>query len=371
MIRDFPAEKGSILPPWFRTSDMEFVRLEARRYPVGKFALSRNAAISLAGRNEGGCSLLPAYGAAILRPEPDKAESLAASLYFGPHSAGHRTPATLHMEIHAGGKRITQTPHIYDGGYDDPRHLYWNRATIAHNTVTVDETPMFPFDFETNSPWEWDIWRDKISDGELLTFQAKREWKAVRARNENVYEGVLLDRALLVTPSYLVDVYRVIGTTPHLYDWAMHCHGEFQRPANAESATLGEKWGYRYLTDAWRAAAGSGWAEVAFQVQGVSAHCRVLLPDGEGTCLLIAKDPLPDKRTPIGDLIPPLPRTTMIARTRATKALFVAVWSFNGQPLAPELEKGAADQDIRLTVRCADRVVHWRFPQDGKITCRD
>lgn len=360
----YPAANSS-LPYWLRAADTEFVRLEARQYPAGEFALSRDARISQTGRQEGGCTLLPAYGAAILRPEPDKPDSLAASLYFGPHSAGHRSPAALHLEIHAGGQRITQAPHIYDAGYNDPRHLLWNRTTIAHNTVTMDERAMFPFDFETDSPWEWDIWRDNISDGELLSFQPRETWKAVRARNDNVYEGVLLDRTVVVTPDYLVDVYRVLGAAPHLYDWAMHCHGEFSKPAKTEAVSLGDKRGYRFFSEAWADSAQRGWVEVPFQMRKISARCRILLPEGQDSRLLIAKDPVPDKRTPIGDIIPPLPRTTIMVRTRATKALFLSVWSFDGRALTPELESGAAEGDLRLTVRRADSTDHWEFPVDA------
>ncbi len=364
IIREYPDARSS-LPPWLRGSDAEFIRLETRQYPAGDFALSREARISLTGRQEGGCTLLPAYGAAILRPEPDRPDSLAASLYFGPHNAGHRSPAALHLEIHAGGQRITQAPHIYEAGYADPRHLLWNRTTIAHNTVTMDERAMFPFDFDTNSPWEWDIWRDNISDGELLAFQPRETWKTVRARNGNVYPGIQLDRTLAVTPDYLVDIYRVLGSEPHQYDWAVHCHGDFQRPAEAEPASLGDKRGYRYLTDAWADPVRRGWAEVPFQVGQIAARCRIRMPEGQDARLVLARDPLPDKRTPIGDSLPPLPRTTIMVRTRAAQALFLSVWNFDGRQLAPELESGTADADIRLRVRRAGGAERWVFPFDS------
>jgi len=73
---------------------------------------------------------------------------------------------------------------------------------------------MFPYDFETASIWEADNWRERPSDGVLELFQPERAFKAVRASNTAVYPGVRLDRTVVVTPRYVLDVFRVSPSAP-------------------------------------------------------------------------------------------------------------------------------------------------------------
>lgn len=382
-----PAAGASALPAWFRSwrGELEWIRLECRDYPAGRFSFADDATFSLTGKHVNGCSVFPAYGSSILRADPTSEDSPAASLYFGPHNAGHRSPAALHMELHVGGRRITDAPQHFMRGYDDPRHLTWNRSTIAHNTVTVDMRPMFPYDFATESLWESDRWRDSISDGELVSFQpgtgagpgtAKPQgagegelaFKAVRASNDNVYHGVKLDRTVVLTHSLLIDVFRVTSKSSHQYDWAIHSHGEVVRPAGATDVTLGQERGYRHLSHAWQHPATKGWVDVPLKINESPVRMQVLLPD-HGASLVIANDPREEGPAPVNAVVGPESRMAILIRSHAATTLFIAVWSFNG-PVEASLESGGADRDVVIITRDNGRATRWLLPLAGPVQAR-
>ena len=367
-----PATTDGPVPVWFSEShgSIEFVRLDGRDFPAGENPLLQDRQFALTGRHEGGCSLFPMHGSAILRSDPADEQALGAYLYWGPHWAGHRSPAALHLDIHALGRRATTAPHLYAGGYGDPRHLTWVRTTIAHNTVTVDEQPMFPFDFATDSLWECDRWRDSISDGALELFQPDAAFKAVRASNDNVYPGVSLDRTVVLTCGYLLDVFRVTADAPRLLDWAMHCQAAFALDDVAEAVNLGEQRGYLHLTDARLHRQRAGWVGVPFTLDGTPARAIVWLDGAPDARLIIARDPEPDSRTPIGDRIPPQPRTCLIVRSRAASALFVSLWSFGGSTTEGRTVRGAAGGDVAVEVQYRGQTERWLLPSAGPVQRR-
>ena len=140
-MREFPGLPMSLQT---RSGDLDFVRIRNAAYPTGDFTLSNDATISLTGKHTRGCSLFPSTGSAILRSDLTDENAPGLHIFWGPHSAGHQSPAALHVDVHAGGRFINGAP--TSKGYEDPKHLTWVRTTIGHNTVTVDERPMFPYD---------------------------------------------------------------------------------------------------------------------------------------------------------------------------------------------------------------------------------
>lgn len=364
-----PETAEAPLPAWFRNGrgDIEFLRLSGLEYPAGHFSFADDARIGLAGRHERGCSLFPMHGSAILRAEPAREDSVAAYLYFGPHWAGHRGPAALHLDLHAGGSRITVAPQIFRDGYNDPRHLTWNRTTIAHNTVTIDETPMFPYDFETDSLWECDLWRDGISDGRLEGFQpGAGGFHAVRASNENVYDGVRLDRTVAVTRDSVVDVYRVVGDRERTCDWAMHVVGRLATPAPAGPIDLGGRRGYRHLENARRLATRDGQLDLSLPGRAAPVRLLVVMPEGSAEAIL-ADDPARDERGHIADSERATASQAVIVRTRAAKALVVAVWSFAAAGPRSVRVTGTADGDVGVGIESESGAAAWDFPADGAV----
>lgn len=347
------------------TGDLDFARLRDEAYPEGRLSLRGGRTFALTARHEHGCTLFPAQGSAVLRSgaAPD---AVAASLNWGAHCAGHMSPASLHLDISARGRRITDAPR--SGGYDDPLHLTWVRTTIAHNTVCVDGTPMFPYDFDTDGIWECDSWRDRVSDGEPVLFQPDGRCKAVRAVNENVYPGVRLDRTAVVMGSFLLDVYRVLSSEEHDYDWAMHVIGAGSvdpgsGTAAATAEDLGSRRGYSHFTDA-RGIVGGG--QTTFlswkSAQGITRAC-IAAP--AGSRIVLARDPQVDSEEEhaLGETGPTEQRTAVIVRARTRSALFASLWTFDGgaDPDVLEIE-GTAETDVTATVEAGDRRLRIRLP---------
>lgn len=356
--RDIPINLAS------RRGDLDFVRFDLNPIPPGRFSFNDNANWGANGIQRAGCALFPANGSAILRATPTRETSPAVNLYWGPHWSGHRSPGALHIEIAAGRRLLTEAPHISKGSYGDPLHLNWNRTTIAHNTVTVDEKPMFPFDFDTQSLWETDTWRDHVSDSELIGFQPEKRYKAVRVVNRQVYPGVVLDRTLLLTATYLVDVYQATSDQVHQYDWALHALGLLKTTPAGEPVALGKARGYRYFTKAQALKIRPGWIPLTFARGGQPYTLSCYTPATHQ--LILANDPIPDERTPIGEFEKPQPRTALIRRTRAKSALFIAVWNFAAHiPLRIQVPRLTAS-GLHLTVDGRHRGRDpWFFPQTG------
>lgn len=367
--RGVVASAGGPVPAWFGEDRFvaDFVRLELRDFPAGENPLEHDRVFSLTGRHEAGCSLFPTHGSAVLRSDPLDDRAPAAYLYWGPHSAGHRSPAALHMDIHALGRRVTTAPHLYDAGYGDPRHKTWFRTTLAHNTVAIDERSMFPYDFEGASLWECDHWRDTVSDGVLECFQPGRDFKAVRASNDNVYAGAKLDRTLVVTRDCVLEVFRVTAEPSRCLDWVVHCLGRFGALPASEPIDMGSQPGYRHLEGARLLPAQVGWTTLPFELGEQPARCSLWRDGAPDSRLIVASDPAPCQRKPYGELTAPQPRTSLILRTRAATALFISLWSF-GADVTGGAVQGQAGTDVTVELSTNGRPRRWHLPMRGEVS---
>lgn len=351
------------VPSWLLNNHagLEFVRIEQRDFPAGEFPFVGDRAFALAGRHTAGCSLFPVHGAAILRSNVTDVNAPGVHLYWGRHWSGHRSPAALHLDIHAFGRMLTGTPFV-SRGYRDPRHLTWNRTTIAHNTVTVDEAPMFPYDGEGDSIWEYDLWRDSISDGNLEAFQAAETFSAVRVSNDNVYPGVRLDRTVLLTPTYLLDIYHVEADHKRQLDWAMHGTSDMDFAGTGTPADLGKRRGYEHFTHAVQVAAGAGWVTVPFSSGDARGQVVLWMDGASATTLVLATDPVPEKTDPL-----PTKHSTLILRTHAKSTRFIALWTFDNQNPATADVRQYDDGNLELSVYENGSAQKWLLPLQGEI----
>ena len=366
-----PASSDGPLPKWFEAERFcaDFVRLEARDIPAGENPFKQDRLLSLSGRHVSGCSLFPVHGSAVLRSDVADDQAPAASLYWGPHWAGHRGPAALHMDLQAAGARVTTAPHISGGSYTDPRHSTWRRTTLAHNTVTVDGRPMFPHDFEGASLWECDHWRDTTSDGVLESFQADGPLKAVRASNDTVYPGVKLDRTVALSRDGIVDVFRVSADRPRLLDWVVHVCGVVDSAAARGSTRvdLGEQPGYRHLVDPRVLSPRTDWARLPFTAGRAPLCCSLWLGGAPGATVIMARDPDLGPAIPLGALEPIARPTCLMVRVHAVSMLFVSLWSL-GADMTGGVVRGAATEDVEVMLEVDGVGQAWRFPMQGDVT---
>jgi len=293
-----------------------FVTIGTGELPPGDFSLREDASIGFNGRHVNGSTLFPSAGFAVLRADTDQADAPCVTMFYGPHSAGHQHACALHVSVHGQGKCL-----LVDGarfGYSNIEHLTWSNQTIAHNTVVVDETSMFPqLDHEgQDHQFEADTYYlGPVTNGTLECFHSGGRLKVVRAWNETVYQGVRLDRTVaIVDARYIVDVFRVISEEEHLYDFALHGIGDLDAGTCEDAAgAFGGRIGYRHLSDVRRLVLPGPW-EITWRTCEVSMTAHRIAPPGSEMFAASA---------PVGENDGP--RAASIVRARGKSVVFVNV----------------------------------------------
>ncbi|MCW5851692.1 MAG: heparinase II/III family protein [Anaerolineae bacterium] len=143
-------------------------------------------------------ALLPASGLAVVRTP-----NLHLLLKYGPHGGGHGHPDKLAVSAYAHGQRLS--PDLGTPGYGLDLFTSWYRQTLSHNTVVI----------EGQSQPE--------AAGELVAFQPDSSVQVAAAQvawdTEGPYGDVRLRRALLLRPSYWLDLTVVECPAPRQVDW--------------------------------------------------------------------------------------------------------------------------------------------------------
>lgn len=349
------------------TADLDFVRLLQDEWPAGRFELKEDAVFGLTGCNRKGCSLFPTNGSALLRADPDLREAPAAYLFWGPHSGGHQGPGALNLELYGHGRRITDAP--WSRSFEDPLHLSWCRTTLAHNTVTVDETPMHPYDQPSESVWESDYWHHTVTDGELLGFYPDGDYKIVRACNDQVYPGVRLDRTVVVGRDYVLDLYRCLSPDDHRYDWAFQCpakiHTPLAIPVKRVAPFTGDGRGYSQLRKVQRYGLPFPNGIELKWTDAFSDFRTHSTATAEGD-VMTALTPEPDSENgfPGSDHQPSQACSILVIRCRGRSVAFATVFTFGPQnSLQLSSLEGEADGDLSLNVKIDTGASHnWLFP---------
>ncbi len=352
----------SSVPPSLETThgDYDFVRLNRTDWPDGRFSLAADATIGACGRHVRGCSLFPMTGITVLRRQPERPDGAGAFLFWGPHSAGHQNAAALHLDLHAAGRRLTLTP--TSRGYADAIHHRWHVQTIASNTVTLDETSMFP-QADSASIWEADIFRERLTDSRDIRFDPGEAFHVARAVNTAVYPGARLDRTLVVADGWTLDVYRVSAERERQIDWCLHVVGEVERPADAAGVCLGNALGYAEFVDPWRLPAGAGPRRIAWRTPSGQTFGDLLPP--ADAAIVLARDPLIEGKPELGAQQARGPVTTVLVRAAAARAAFVSLWSAGDAPAANLVSRTETAEGIRIEVRESDHsLTHWWLPDD-------
>ena len=365
---DRPERKYPNLPMSLQhpAGEWDFVLLKDAEHPSGHFSLAEDCSISLAGVHRQGCTLFPVTGVSILRSRPEDDAGTAAQMFWGPHSAGHQSPAALCLDLYANGRCLSASPQT--AGYDDPLHLTWQRSTIAHNTVTVDERPMIPYDEDADSIWKTDKARGIETDGVLELFQPEGSFKACRASNETVYPGIRLDRTVVLTDRFVLDLFRVIGADSHRYDYAMHILGTPTTATERQREVSFRGTGYRRLESVRTINAPAGAADLAWET--ACGPLRAVVKAGDGSEFILADDPGSEDVQALGSL-EPIPRpSALIVRSRGDQAMFVSLWSTEPHPLDLSIEDGRAGGDVTLKTRIGSQIERWHLPWAAeKVTC--
>lgn len=179
-------------------------------------------------------------GYAVLRaPSNDH----AVIMKFGPHGGGHGHFDKLGLVSYALGGPLAIDPGTQS--YTAPTHATWDQTTIAHNTLSVDES------------------QQRQATGQLLWFQQGDGFTAVSATAGAAYPQATLKRTLFTANEYTLDIAEAAATDAqdHLFDWAYHNSGVPKTdlelsPFNSFRKTAG----YQHLTNNQAAETAANWA---------------------------------------------------------------------------------------------------------------
>jgi len=196
-------------------------------------------------------------GLGILRNGTGDSQSMLLMKY-GVHGEGHGHFDKLHFIFYDQGREV-----IPDYGFSrwiniEPkfggRYLPENKSyamqTIAHNTVTVDQTCQNNFDRKQ---------ADEMS-GERHFFNATNpNVQVMSARADDYYPGVKMQRTMLLIKvdrldyPVIVDLFRLTSDKMHTYDYPIHHRGQlitknFEYQAyHKTQQPMGEDFGYQHI----------------------------------------------------------------------------------------------------------------------------
>jgi len=264
-------------------------------------------------------AVFPNAGYATLRaPQGDLTEIMK----FGPHGGGHGHFDKLGEVIYAQGGLMSVDPGTHY--YGIPIHASWDKMTVAHNTVSVDEQTQ------------------KQATGNLIAWQAEPEFTAVTADAGPAYDNVSLQRSLVLTSDYVLEVTTAKSTDgkEHDFDWNYHNFGT-QHADGSFAAYSGfpQGNGYGNLTEN-QTATVSGDFHTAFAMD--KGRTMDVWMVGSGSSQVITGlGPGPDLRVKV---------PYVIVRRHGTAAEFVAVLE-PGSGSAKVV--GVSEKDGKIVVRSA------------------
>jgi hypothetical protein len=235
-------------------------------------------------------TLQESAGVAVLRVA---GSDHTVAIKFGPHGSGHGHFDKLSFISYAHGARQAVDPGTQ--AYAAKTHDTWDKMTIAHNTISVDGQVQ------------------KAATGKLLEWIARPEMAAIRVSAGPVYPGVELERMLVHTADYTLDVFtaRATDSAPHQFDWIYHNYGALTTALPLEPFQFPERTnGYQHLTKRKSATVAADWSA---DFTGVRVHVL----GADGTTVVTGEGLGPDLRVPV---------PFVLARRSGTSARFVALY---------------------------------------------
>ncbi len=266
-------------------------------------------------------AVFPDAGYATLRaPVGDLTEIMK----FGPHGGGHGHYDKLNEIIYAKGTTMSVDPGSHFYGLEV--HKTWDKETVAHNTVSVDEQVQKP------------------ATGKLIAWQAEPEFTAVTADAGPVYDNVDLQRTSILTSDYIVEITTAKSTDgkEHDFDWNYHNFGVQHADGTfAPYSGFPQRDGYQHLSEN-QSAEIAGDVHSVFKLENGSEMNLWMLGDGKASQVFTGVAPSHNLR---------IKAPYIIVRRHGDSARFVAV-------LAP----GPAAAKI-MSITDTNGEIHVRSPK--------
>lgn len=248
----------------------------------------------------------PRSGYAILtKGKGDQATWLCVK--YGPHGGGHGHPDKLSFVLYAKGRVIGIDPGTCRYGL--PIRHEWYTATLAHNTLTIDEQSQKP------------------AEGRCIAFGAENGVDYAVCEAGPIHDGVRFARtAALVGENLLVCVDQISADAEHTLDIAYHELGRWKDLPRGAVWTPPRKRGYECLKDATARTTDKGIVLNADVSEGFPA--AIGLAPGDATQIITATG----VGANIADRVP-----VAIFRRKAVKTAFVWSVSLDGKPARVEM----------------------------------
>lgn len=180
-------------------------------------------------------------------------------LKYGPHGGGHGHPDKNNFILYARGQVLFPDPGTRP--YGSPLHFEWDRVTLAHNTLVVDEKSQAE------------------ATGRNLTFGSENGVDYAMTEAGKIAGDVRFVRtAVMLNRNLVLFVDAVHSGTEHTYDLATHVNGRWKDRPAGEKIALPASEGYQHLLDVSAVKRGS----VTLGLEGVS----IVLAGNEPTTVI-------------------------------------------------------------------------------------
>jgi len=255
----------------------------------------------------------PPSGYAILERGPGK-DATWLCVKYGPHGGGHGHNDKNHFILYSRGRIVM--PDAGTHAYGSPLHKSWDKTTLAHNTLVVDEQSQAQ------------------AEGKCLAFGAASGVDYVITDAGNIYKGIRFVRTVaLLNENHAVIVDHVRADNEHIFDIVSHLNGKWQALPDGQPWSPPEAPGYKHI-------AGATTRTTSASIT-VAADAALTLAGGVPTEIITGTGvgASTENRVPL-----------VLFRRKAKETTFVWAVSLDGKPVT--LDTGAT-----VTVRSGDQ--HW------------
>ncbi len=255
---------------------------------------------------------LPDSGYAILQRGKGSSATWLC-LKYGPHGGGHGHPDKNNVIIYHRDRVVS--PDSGTHAYGSPLHKGWDKTTLAHNTLVVDQA------------------NQAQTTGRLLALGSTNEVDYCMAQAGSIYPGLTFTRTVaLLKDDLILFIDQVEAKKESLFDLVYHQEGQWERDtADGTAWSPPDLPGYNYLTQTFSTPATTSAENLRLRPPafgGNDAGART----GAVTSLILAPDPAAELITGYGIL-----KTTkditpvLIQRVRAQAATYVWAVSLGEQ----------------------------------------
>ncbi|MFI3114955.1 MAG: heparinase II/III family protein [Clostridia bacterium] len=145
-----------------------------------------------------------------------KNQNVNVFLKYAHASPSHSHPDKMNIEVNLKNKSLSRD--LSNPGYASDLYAKWYKRTISHNTVVVDGKD-----------------HEFITFGDVLEFSDS----VCRTESKGAYTGVDFGRDIVLSENGYNDVFKVVSSDEHTYDYIFHSEAELVSDVDMKDADIG------------------------------------------------------------------------------------------------------------------------------------